>query len=188
MAVNLHSKPTILSCVYVCWAHSQLAEASAHQHKKSTCQRDNSRTRLGNWKCRTGKWQTKVQGWKIQDEKITIISLTGWIMHMIIISAYSAVTDIKFNLATLGLHISTVMFSATWTWFYVTTLMVLFVICFGLVTMIYCKTINVIINVMGCWHGYFSWAGCRFAYGPADATATHFSCSRFYLSGTSSPG
>jgi len=27
---------------------------------------------------------------------------------------------------------------------------------------------------MGCWHGYLSWARCRFAYGPADATATHY--------------
>jgi len=25
--------------------------------------------------------------------------------------------------------------------------------------------------VMGCWHGYL--ARCRFAYGPADTTATH---------------
>ena len=24
--------------------------------------------------------------------------------------------------------------------------------------------------VMGCWHGYLSWARCRLAYGPADAT------------------
>jgi len=38
------------------------------------------------------------------------------------------------------------------------------------------------------------WARCRFAYGPADATATHSSKSRlvlpswFYLSGTGSPG
>jgi len=28
--------------------------------------------------------------------------------------------------------------------------------------------------VVGCWHGYLSWARCRFAYGPADATATYF--------------
>jgi len=27
--------------------------------------------------------------------------------------------------------------------------------------------------VVGCWHGYLSWARCRLAYGPADATATH---------------
>jgi len=27
--------------------------------------------------------------------------------------------------------------------------------------------------VVGCWHGYLSGAMCRFAYGPADATATH---------------
>jgi len=27
--------------------------------------------------------------------------------------------------------------------------------------------------VVGCWHGYLSGARCRFAYGPADATATH---------------
>ena len=26
--------------------------------------------------------------------------------------------------------------------------------------------------VVGCWHGYLSEARCRFAYGPADATAT----------------
>jgi len=24
-----------------------------------------------------------------------------------------------------------------------------------------------------CWHGYLSGAGCRLAYGPANATATH---------------
>jgi len=27
---------------------------------------------------------------------------------------------------------------------------------------------------VGCWHGYVSGARCRFAYGPADATATHY--------------
>jgi len=27
--------------------------------------------------------------------------------------------------------------------------------------------------VVGCWHGYLCGARCRFAYGPADATATH---------------
>ena len=27
--------------------------------------------------------------------------------------------------------------------------------------------------VVGCWHVYLSGAMCRFAYGPADATATH---------------
>jgi len=27
--------------------------------------------------------------------------------------------------------------------------------------------------VVGCWHGYVSGSRCRFAYGPADATATH---------------
>ena len=27
--------------------------------------------------------------------------------------------------------------------------------------------------VVGCWHGYLSGARCRFAYSPADATATH---------------
>jgi len=26
--------------------------------------------------------------------------------------------------------------------------------------------------VVRCWHGYLSEARCRFAYGPADATAT----------------
>ena len=30
--------------------------------------------------------------------------------------------------------------------------------------------------VVGCWHGYWSGAKCRLAYGPADSTATHFSC------------
>ena len=29
---------------------------------------------------------------------------------------------------------------------------------------------------MGFWSGYLSGAMCRFAYSPADATATHFSC------------
>jgi len=28
---------------------------------------------------------------------------------------------------------------------------------------------------MGCWCGYVSGSRCRFAYGPADATATHLS-------------
>jgi len=28
---------------------------------------------------------------------------------------------------------------------------------------------------MGCWHGYLSGARCRFAYGPANATASCFS-------------
>jgi len=28
--------------------------------------------------------------------------------------------------------------------------------------------------VVGCWHGYVSEARCRFAYGPAGTTATHF--------------
>ena len=27
--------------------------------------------------------------------------------------------------------------------------------------------------MVGYWHGYLSGARCRFAYGPADATATH---------------
>jgi len=26
----------------------------------------------------------------------------------------------------------------------------------------------------GCWHGYSSQPRCRFAYGPANATATHY--------------
>ena len=26
--------------------------------------------------------------------------------------------------------------------------------------------------MVGCWHGYLSGVRCRFAYGPADATAT----------------
>ena len=29
--------------------------------------------------------------------------------------------------------------------------------------------------VMGFWHGFLSGARCRLAYGPADATATHYS-------------
>ena len=29
--------------------------------------------------------------------------------------------------------------------------------------------------VVGCWHRYLSAVKCRFAYGPADATATHLS-------------
>jgi len=28
--------------------------------------------------------------------------------------------------------------------------------------------------VVGCWHGYLSEVRCRFAYGPADATTTHY--------------
>jgi len=28
--------------------------------------------------------------------------------------------------------------------------------------------------VVGCWHGYLSRVRCRFACGPADATATHY--------------
>jgi len=28
--------------------------------------------------------------------------------------------------------------------------------------------------VVGCWRGYMSGQRCRFAYGPADATATHY--------------
>ena len=28
--------------------------------------------------------------------------------------------------------------------------------------------------LVGCWHGYLSGARCRLAYGPADATATHY--------------
>jgi len=28
--------------------------------------------------------------------------------------------------------------------------------------------------VVGCWHGYVSGSRCRFAYGPVDATATHY--------------
>ena len=47
--------------------------------------------------------------------------------------------------------------------------------------------------VVGCWRGYLSGVMCRFAYGPADATATHFLLLRlnpdwFYLSGTGLPG
>ena len=39
-------------------------------------------------------------------------------------------------------------------------------------------------GLVGCWRGYLSGARCRLAYGPADATATHW----FYLSATGSPG
>jgi len=28
--------------------------------------------------------------------------------------------------------------------------------------------------MVGCWHGYVSGSRCRFAYGSADATATHY--------------
>jgi len=28
--------------------------------------------------------------------------------------------------------------------------------------------------VVECWHGYVSGSRCRFAYGPADVTATHY--------------
>jgi len=28
--------------------------------------------------------------------------------------------------------------------------------------------------VVGCWHGYLSGVRCRFAYNPADVTATHY--------------
>jgi len=28
--------------------------------------------------------------------------------------------------------------------------------------------------VVGCWHGYLYGVRCRFAYGPADAPATHY--------------
>jgi len=28
--------------------------------------------------------------------------------------------------------------------------------------------------VVGCWHGYLSGVRGRFAYGPADATGTHY--------------
>jgi len=60
------------------------------------------------------------------------------------------------------------------------------------------KSIRPVKNwVVGCWHGYVSRSRCRFAYGPADATATHYpllSKSRlilpswFYLSGAGSLG
>jgi len=38
---------------------------------------------------------------------------------------------------------------------------------------------------VGCWHGYLSGVRCRFAYGPADATATHYLLLQdwFYLPG-----
>jgi len=43
-------------------------------------------------------------------------------------------------------------------------------------------------QVVGCWHGYV----CRFAYGPADATATQSLAAVnpdwFYLSVAGSPG
>jgi len=28
--------------------------------------------------------------------------------------------------------------------------------------------------VVGCWHSCVSGSRCRYAYGPADATATHY--------------
>jgi len=28
--------------------------------------------------------------------------------------------------------------------------------------------------VVGCWRGYVSGSRCRFEYGPADVTATHY--------------
>jgi len=44
---------------------------------------------------------------------------------------------------------------------------------------------------VGCWRGYLSGARCRFAYGPADATATHSLATVnpdwFYLFGTGLP-
>jgi len=44
----------------------------------------------------------------------------------------------------------------------------------------------------GCWHGYLPGVSCRFAYGSADATATHclapVNPDWFYHSGTGSPG
>jgi len=48
-------------------------------------------------------------------------------------------------------------------------------------------------KVVGCWHGYLSGVRCRFAYGPADATATHCLLLQqnpdwFYLPGTHSLG
>jgi len=30
-----------------------------------------------------------------------------------------------------------------------------------------------LVGLVGCWHDYLPGARCRFAYGPADATATH---------------
>ena len=47
--------------------------------------------------------------------------------------------------------------------------------------------------VVRCWRGYLFGARCRLAYGPADATATHYLLLQynpdwFYLSGTGSPG
>ena len=43
---------------------------------------------------------------------------------------------------------------------------------------------------MGCWHGYLSGAMCRFAYGPADATATQIQIgfSSLVLARPGSPG
>jgi len=63
------------------------------------------------------------------------------------------------------------IFGQKWTWF-----CAIFVFC-----------------MVGCWHGYLSGAMCRFAYGPADTTATHclllqLNPDWFYLSGTGSPG
>jgi len=37
------------------------------------------------------------------------------------------------------------------------------------------KGIRPVINwVVWCWRGYVSWSWCRFAYDPADATATQY--------------
>jgi len=51
-----------------------------------------------------------------------------------------------------------------------------------------CKKLSVV-----CWRGSQPGAMCRFAYGPADATATHclllqYNPDWFYLSDTGSPG
>jgi len=47
-------------------------------------------------------------------------------------------------------------------------------------------------SVVGCWCGYVSGSRCRFAYGPADATAIHslalVNPDWFYLSGAGSLG
>jgi len=31
-----------------------------------------------------------------------------------------------------------------------------------------------VVPLVGCWHDYVSGSRCRFAYGPADATASHY--------------
>jgi len=45
---------------------------------------------------------------------------------------------------------------------------------FSLLTVFNVYFVLMVSAVVGCWHGYLSGARCRFAYGPVDATATHY--------------